>query len=123
MGVLRILYKKILNNVLVEMKKQGKLQRELTDYLQVSKNVFTDWKSGKNHSFMKYLPQIAEFLDVSVDYLLGKTEQKEKTAPEERSLDEIQQELITLTADMDEDEKNALLGYAARIIAKHKKED
>lgn len=54
---------------------------------------------------------------------LGKTDQKETTAHEERSLDEIQQELITLTADMDEDEKNALLGYAARIIAKHNQED
>lgn len=46
-------------------------QIELTNHLGLSKNIFTDWKSGKNTSYMKYLPQIAEFFGVSVDYLIG----------------------------------------------------
>ena len=45
------------------------------------------------------------------------------TSHEVRNLDKIQQELITLTADMIEDEKNAVLAYAVCIIAKHKKDD
>ena len=32
----------------------------------------TGWKNGNNNSYMKYLPKIAEFFGVSVDYLLGK---------------------------------------------------
>ena len=42
------------------------------NYLGLSKNVFTEWKSGRATSYMKHLPKIAEFFNVSVDYLLGK---------------------------------------------------
>ena len=42
------------------------------NYLGLSKNVFTEWKSGRATSYMKHLPKIAEFFGVSVDYLLGK---------------------------------------------------
>lgn len=59
-----------------------------------------------------------------VFYLKGNArEVKKTTAPKERPLSEIEKELLSLTSDMDEDEKNAVLGYAARIISKHKKED
>lgn len=61
----------ILNNILALLKEQGKKQIELTSYLGLSKNVFTEWKAGRASSYMKYLPQIAEFLSVPVDYLLG----------------------------------------------------
>ena len=47
-------------------------QKELSDYLGLSKNTMTGWKNGNNNSYMKYLPKIAEFFGVSVDYLLGK---------------------------------------------------
>ena len=62
------------------LSEQGKKQKDLTDYLGIPKAAFTDWKSGRVKSYTKYLPQIAEFFGVSVDYLLGKTEQKEKPA-------------------------------------------
>ena len=61
------------------LSEQGKKQKDLTDYLGIPKAAFTDWKSGRVKSYTKYLPQIAEFFGVSVDYLLGKTEQKEKS--------------------------------------------
>ena len=60
--------------VLDLLKQQNKKQKELTDYLGISKNAFTNWKSGNNTSYIKYLPQIAEFLNCSVDYLLGRTD-------------------------------------------------
>lgn len=41
----------------------------------------------------------------------------------ESSLDELDRDLLSLTSSMNDDEKNAVLGYAARIVAKHKKED
>ena len=46
-------------------------QKDLTDFLSVSHNVFTEWKAKRNSSYMKHLPKIAEFFGVSVDYLLG----------------------------------------------------
>ena len=54
------------------LKENSVKQKDLTDYLSVSHNVFTEWKAGRNSSYMKHLPKIAEFFNVSVDYLLGK---------------------------------------------------
>ena len=56
------------------LKKQNKTQKELTDYLGVSKNLFTEWKAGRNHSYWKYLKEIADCLDCSIDYLVGRTD-------------------------------------------------
>lgn len=62
----------VLNRIIQLLKENNMKQVELTDYLRISRNAFTNWKIGDNSSYMKYLPQIAEFFNVSVDYLLGK---------------------------------------------------
>ena len=46
--------------------------KDLANYLNVSPNVITNWKNGSSRSYRKYVHQIAEYFDVSVDYLLGK---------------------------------------------------
>ena len=62
----------VLDKILQLLKSKGIKQKELSDYLSLSPNIFTEWKAGRNKSYKKYLPQIAEFFDVSVDALLGK---------------------------------------------------
>ena len=64
--------------------RSGKKQKELMEYLGVSPNLFTEWKAGRNKSYNKYIPQIAEFLGVTPDYLLGK-EETEKAPAEDLS--------------------------------------
>ena len=66
-----------LDNISLLLKEQKKTQKNLTDYLGLSKNIFTDWKSGKCKSYNNYLPKIAEFFDVSIDYLVGRTSRQE----------------------------------------------
>lgn len=56
--------------------KNNLTQKALTDYLGISKNAFTNWSNGSNMSYIKHLPQIAEFFNVSIDYLAGKSETK-----------------------------------------------
>lgn len=68
----------IIQTIIELLDKQGKSQKNLTDYLGITQNAFTDWKSGRIKSYRKHLSKIAEFLNVSVDYLLGK-EQEKKT--------------------------------------------
>lgn len=70
----------ILTNILSLLKEQNKKQIELTNYLGLSKNVFTEWKAGRNNAYMKYLPKIAEFFNVSVDYLIGNETQSTTTS-------------------------------------------
>lgn len=70
----------ILTRILECMGNKYGAGKELANYLGLSGNVITNWKNGSNHSYMKYLPQIAEFYDVSESYLLGKSDSKLRPA-------------------------------------------
>lgn len=60
-----------LNKIMLLLKEQHKKQIELCDYIGIKKNAFTNWKNGANNSYYKHIGKIAEFFDVSTDYLLG----------------------------------------------------
>lgn len=62
----------VLTRILALLDERHIQQKELSNYLGLSKCAMTGWKNGNNNSYMKHLPKIAEFFDVSVDYLLGK---------------------------------------------------
>lgn len=81
------------------MKEQRVSQQEICQYLNLTKQTFSDWKSGKSESYLKYLPQIAEYLDVSVDYLLGKT-----PSPERENIPEDEKRLRDLLSQMSEEQ-------------------
>ena len=87
---------RILDNISRILDEKKLKQKDLTDYLGISKNCFTDWKNGKSASYKKYLPQIVEFLGVSVDYLVGKEEQSdnEKLAFALYGTSEIDEEIL-----------------------------
>lgn len=90
-------------------------QKELTDYLGLRNTAFSDWKSGKSESYKKYLPQIADFLNVSVDDLLDKNE---------KSNNEKLAFALFGTSDVDEEVLDDVRKYAeiARRIREEKKE-
>lgn len=58
-------------------------QKVLAEYLNVKPTVFSDWKAGRNSSYLKHIDKIAEFFNVSVDYLMGKDEIKNRSMPED----------------------------------------
>lgn len=107
----------ILEKIINEMTAQGKKQYELTDFLGLNHNTFGNWKSGLNRSYLKYLHAIADFLGVSVEYLRGETDKKEKPLSEdEKRLNEAYEILKTL----DENELMAFKGFVAGLRANHK---
>lgn len=68
----------IVERIVAELKKQNKSRADLAQYIGVTPNVITDWKSGRIKSYKKYIHAIAKYLDVSVEYLKGETDQKKK---------------------------------------------
>lgn len=54
-----------------ELKEQGKLQKDLCEYLKVNKSTLSEWLNDNNEPSMQYIVEIATFLGVSTDYLLG----------------------------------------------------
>ena len=61
----------LLNRILLLIESKGVEQQEFARALGVSKQTISDWKSGKNKSYTKYTQQIADYFNVSSDYLLG----------------------------------------------------
>lgn len=83
-------------------------QKELTKYLKLNNVAFSEWKSGKSKSYRKYLIEIAEFFNVSIDYLVYG---REKNSPAE-GLSADEQELITYYRQLDPKSQGILLGRA-----------
>ena len=55
--------------------------KKLALHLDIHPNAISNWRHGRTKSYIKYLPAIAEFYDVSIEYLEGKTEDKGSYQP------------------------------------------
>ena len=61
----------------------GLTQKELAEKLKIKQNSYSDWENGKSEPNIEMLVRIADYFDVSLDYLLGG---KMKNITEEFSL-------------------------------------
>lgn len=72
-------------NKIKELRKSSKLtQKELAQYLKISDSTLSYWERGDYEPDNNSLIALASFFDVSIDYLLGRSEsssQKTKTRP------------------------------------------
>lgn len=67
-----------LKRIVEELQTQHKKKTDLTEHLGMVNSAFGNWVAGRNKSYLKYLHAIADFLDVSVEYLKGETDEKKK---------------------------------------------
>lgn len=104
------------------LKEQKKTQKDLTDFLGITKNAFTNWKNGDNTSYLKKLPEISDFFNVSVDYLLGKTNIPNSSELDEQLKDE-QFALWGEVKDLTDDEKQDVIDFIDYIKSKRKDGD
>ena len=65
-----------LDKILSFLTEKGIQQKTFAENIGVTKHTITDWKNGRSKSYMKYIDKIADFFDVSADYLLEKTDDK-----------------------------------------------
>ena len=65
-----------LDKILSLLTEKGIQQKTFAENIGVTKHTITNWKNGRSKSYMKYIDKIADFFDVSADYLLEKTDDK-----------------------------------------------
>lgn len=78
---------------------------ELMDYLGIPRNTFAEWVGERSRSYRNYLYQIAVKYDVSIEWLLGKTDIKKSPAVAETTTEEVsplRQTAIELLNQLDE---------------------
>ena len=89
----------------------GRDQRELTDFLGIKSVAFSEWKSGKSKSYKKYLIEIADFFNVSIDYLVYG---KEINSIQD-NLSEDEKRLLNMYSQLTDIEKGEILGELKTI--------
>lgn len=80
-------------------------------------NIFAEWIAGRNGSYKNYLYQIADKYNVSVEWLKGESDQKEKSpTPNGVELSVAKKSLIEKIYLMDEDMIAALNSIADQVL-------
>lgn len=51
------------------MKQNGKMEKELIEYLGLRAGTFSEWRRGNGYSYMLYIKEICDFLHVTPNYL------------------------------------------------------
>lgn len=71
-----------MNNIRKERWAKGFKQAELAELLQIRQNTLSNWETGRTEPDLNSLRKMAEIFDVSIDYLVGKTDLSKDFVPE-----------------------------------------
>lgn len=82
----------VANCIKSELKKQGRTNKDMLSELNMGINTISELSKGKQISYYS-LAKIADYLDCSVDYLLGRTDKPKAISGDDFS--EHEKELIT----------------------------
>lgn len=78
----------------------------------VTQSVVSAWKNGKSESYMKRLPQIAELLGTSVEYLIT----GEKKAPAGQEADGREKEYVQLFKKLTPEEQDLVIAQLQGVV-------
>jgi transcriptional regulator with XRE-family HTH domain len=68
----------MLSERLIQLKKEKKLfQKDITEAIGVSARGYQRYEKGEREPTASVLVKLADFFDVSIDYLMGRTEKRE----------------------------------------------
>ena len=102
--------------ILKRLREENKIsQQKLANELKVSQSTVGMWENGKNKPEFDTLIKIADYFDVSVDYLLGKSENKNKPADE--NISELDKELIKIMSKLTPVEAVRVRDFVSGLIA------
>lgn len=86
---------------------KGLSQQEFASIIHSAQNTVSQWESGKRDANPKTIQEIADYFNVSVDYLLGR-----ETKPTlDEQLDGVDFALYGEIHDLTDDEKKDILSY------------
>ncbi|MBE6723343.1 MAG: hypothetical protein E7572_12890 [Ruminococcaceae bacterium] len=102
------------------LKERGISKKHIADLFGRDKALFSNWKKGKSTPTEEQIRVIAADLDVSLDYLLGKTDTKKEPVQNEQALDPKAQEILADISDCSEDEIDSVRQYVAFLKSQRK---
>lgn len=94
---------------------KGLYQKDVAEILHKTITCICDWERGRTEPNLQDLTQLADYFQVSTDYLLGRTNDI-GLVEVHSELSQDQQELLTLYNKMSFQDKNQLLGFAKALV-------
>lgn len=103
----------LLGERLIELRNRRKLtQQEIANKMHLSRSTYAQYEINRRVPEYLTLEKLADFFEVSIDYLVGREENKEGV------LTETQKELFKEFASLSDEDKDYVLGLIRRIQGK-----
>ncbi len=65
-------------------KEKKKTQKEMAEYLGITRPAYTAYERGNRHPDYEMLNKLADYFGVQTDYLLGRTDKREVSSPDDK---------------------------------------
>ena len=99
------------------LKERGESQQHLLTKIGMNRWVYSSWKQGKSKSYLKEIVGIANFLDVSPDYLLRGIEDENGKASKAAAEDD----LIRIFRQLDFERQECLIQVAQALLSEKRR--
>lgn len=110
-----VIYINTLETILSLINAKGISEKQFLLDVGLNSTAMSDWKKGRNKSYLKHIDKIADYFGVSIDFLLGKSSNPSIVAEPATKLDkqfnEIDFALAGELRDLTDAEKQDILDY------------
>ena len=103
------------DKILDLIKQKGVTKQQFLKEVGFDKSAIGDWKRGTTQSYMKHIDKIADYFNVSVDYLLGRDEIEETEEQRQLKLH------IICFNELSSDDKAKVVEYAQMLRDRSKR--
>lgn len=115
------------NRLRQEREKLGLMQKEMAQKLDIPPNTYNGYETGKRSPNLEVAKHISDTLDISVDYLLGRTDKRNLHVEEYCKLDEgvttIAARRININEDLPDDAIDKINEYIQMVEMMYKNKD
>ena len=98
---------------------KGLAQKDMASFLKIDRTTYVKYESGSSEPNFSTLSKLAEFFDVSVDYLLGRTDIRQldnKNQPTVKD-DELDEALVKFLSGLSPEEVQRVRDFVAGLKA------
>lgn len=86
----------------------NKTQKQVADFIGITRPAFTAYEIGKREPDNKILQKIADYFEVTTDYLLGRSNEPELTEIEDKERDSEVERLLKIIESLPEDKRKKI---------------
>lgn len=119
----------LIGNTLKKLRtEKGNTQQEIAEYLGIARGTYAHYEINKRRPDYEIIQKLADYFNVSVDYLLGRETPQATSSPDEPSPQELEEILRNSNvqfngAPLDEEDKEEILDFITFAWNKFKKKD